>query len=203
MPPSWKHFYLPSKAAILIIFSAAAVGSVYYAVLGLTVVFIDSKPQSSSISISVNDGIPYAILAFVMIFYPLSGFIADVCCGRLKTVAVSLCLLLTFVLLTCLVGITIALTMKPSQDYLDPSFLFHNQGIFLCIIALASFVFFITGLVGYQANFVQFGLGSTLWSAQSLSGPLCTLCYVGFPFRICPNDNRSFAFVWSSKKNST
>ena len=33
--------------------------------------------------------LPYVII-IVMIFYPVSGFIADVCCGQLKIVVVSL-----------------------------------------------------------------------------------------------------------------
>ena len=156
--PSWKYFCLPSKAAILITFWAATVGAVYYAVLGTTVLFIDAKPQSSSISISVNDSLPYAILAFVTMFYPLSGFIADVCCGRLKTVVISLCFLLVFVLLMCLVEIVVLTTKLNSIGYYNYSSLLHNEGIFVCLTALASLVLFIVGLAGYQTNFVQFGL---------------------------------------------
>ena len=53
---------------------------------------------------SVYDSLIYAILALVMMFYPLSGFIADVCCGRLKIAIISLVILLVY-LVILLIGI--------------------------------------------------------------------------------------------------
>ena len=50
-----------------------------------------------------------------MIFYPLSGFIADVCCGRLKIVVVSL-----VILLFCLIILLIALQLRETK--VAPSF---------------------------------------------------------------------------------
>ena len=40
-----------------------------------------SELHSSQQYQSEYEPLPYAILAIVMMFYPLSGFIADVCCG--------------------------------------------------------------------------------------------------------------------------
>ena len=108
---SCKHLCLPSKAAILMIFWAAAVGAVYNSVLLVTAVLIDTKSLSPEISISANVCLPYAILTLVTMFYPLSGFIADVCCGRLKTVVIGLWFILAFILLIFLAEI-IALTTK-------------------------------------------------------------------------------------------
>ena len=89
---SCKHLCLPSKPAILIIFWTAVVGAVYNLVLLLAVVIVDRNQLFSyDISLSANECLPYVILAFISLFYPLSGFTADVCCGRLKVVAVSLC----------------------------------------------------------------------------------------------------------------
>ena len=99
---SCKHLCLPSKAAILIIFWTAVVGTVYNVVLILAAVIADTWSLSPDISISANYYLPYAILAFVSMLYPLSGFIADVCCGRLKAVLTGLCLIFTFILLLCL-----------------------------------------------------------------------------------------------------
>ena len=82
-PPS-KHLCLPSKAAILILFWTVITGTLYYTALGaaaMTTIHLNS--------FSAYDFLPYAMLALIMIFYPLSGFIADICCGRLKTVVVS------------------------------------------------------------------------------------------------------------------
>ena len=68
---------IPSRAAILIIISVAVIGCLYYLVMGAAIVLMDN-PASYTHSFSINYSLPYAILAFVMIFYPLSGFIADV-----------------------------------------------------------------------------------------------------------------------------
>jgi hypothetical protein len=74
----------------------------------MTVAIIDTKLLSpDTVSISANDCLPYAVLAFVSMFYPLSGFIADVRCGRLKSVTIGLCLIFTFMLLLCLVEILV------------------------------------------------------------------------------------------------
>ena len=93
---TYKHLCLPSKTAMLL-FWTAAVGTVYNLVLLLAVMLVDTHPLSPDISISANDCLPYAILAFVSMFYPLSGFIADVCCGRLKIIVISMSFTLAFV----------------------------------------------------------------------------------------------------------
>ena len=92
-PPS-KHLCLPSKAAILILLWTATVGAIFNIFVGMAAVFQIDRTRIHS-SISVYEPLPYAILALVMMFYPLSGFIADVCCGRLKIAVVSLVLLLS------------------------------------------------------------------------------------------------------------
>ena len=93
-PPS-KHLCLPSKAAILILLWTATVGAIYNILVGSAALLQISNARINS-NISVYEPLPYAILALVMMFYPLSGFIADVCCGRLKAVVVSLMFLLSF-----------------------------------------------------------------------------------------------------------
>ena len=150
--PPLKHLCLPSKATILILLWTAVVGTMYYTVLGIAAAFTVVVP-SSSIRLSASHSIAYAILALVMIFYPLSGFIADVCCGRLKTVVVSLILLLACAILVVL-GLSVGKTL-PHHSFHD---LGHNQGIFVVILALISMIAMVIGLAGYQANFIQLGL---------------------------------------------
>ena len=58
----------------------------------------------------------------------------------------------------CLVEIVVLTTKLNSIGYYNYSSLLHNEGIFVCLTALASLVLFIVGLAGYQTNFVQFGL---------------------------------------------
>ena len=147
-----RHLCLPSKAAILILCWMAIVGVAYYAAVNFAAVLIASNVHHYS-SILIHDVISYATLALVLIFYPLSGFVADVFCGRLKMVKSSLVvLLISFVLIgTTLV---IAKTMKHHYFY---SFT-HDQGILVIILACLSLFLFIIGLVGYQANIIQLGL---------------------------------------------
>ena len=100
---------LPSKAAVYIVFSAFVVGIIYYSSLGAVKAFLDTKPETYTISISVNYCLPYASLALIMIFYPLSGFIVDVCCGRFKTIVYSFCFLfVSLFLILCFIGVAVA-----------------------------------------------------------------------------------------------
>ena len=114
---SCKHLCLPSKAAILILFWTAVVDTVYNVVLILAAVIADTWSLSPDISISANYYLPYAILAFVSMLYPLSGFIADVCCGRLKAVLTGLCLIFTFILLLCLVETLVLIKPRSLGSY--------------------------------------------------------------------------------------
>ena len=97
---SCKHVCLPSKAAILIILWTAAVGAMYNFILLVAVVLMVTI-DPPDISITINYYVPYAILAIVSMLYPLSGFIADVYCGRLRVAVISLCFILGFLLLIC------------------------------------------------------------------------------------------------------
>ena len=99
--PPPKHLCLPSKAAILILLWTAIVGALYNILIGLAAIEeIDRSRINLNSRISIYEPLPYAILAFIMMFYPLSGFIADVCCGRFKIVVISLIVL--FLCLTIL-----------------------------------------------------------------------------------------------------
>ena len=147
-----RHLCLPSKAAILILCWMAMVGVAYYAAVDFAAMLIASNVHHFS-SILIHDVISYATLALVLIFYPLSGFIADVFCGRLKMVKSSIVvLLISFVL----VGATLVV-VKTMKQYNYYSFT-HDQGILVIILACLSLLLFIIGLVGYQANIIQLGL---------------------------------------------
>ena len=78
--PSSKHLCLPSKAAILILLWTIIVGALYYNFVGISAVLVLSNSTPNTI-LSQYEPLPYAILAIAMMFYPLSGFIADVYCG--------------------------------------------------------------------------------------------------------------------------
>ena len=124
----------------------------YYIFVGSAVLLEIDRSQINA-NFSVYDSLPYAILAIVMMFYPPSGFIADVCCGQLKTVVVSLVVLL-FCLIILLSGIILAERLVPNFDHPLSS----TQGILVIVLVFLTLLSFIIGLAGYQANFIQLGL---------------------------------------------
>ena len=155
----YLRFCLPSKSATLMLFWTAVIGTVYYLVLIGTVALIDSKSESTDISLSTNYFLVYAILAIIAMVYPFSGLIADVYCGRLKTVQISLLFILTFVLLLCLgIIIVYSTNLHFMLMHVNLSAFHLPEGIVVCIIISVALVIYIIGLAGYQANFIQLGL---------------------------------------------
>ena len=155
--PPPKHLCLPSKAAILILLWTAIVGVTYHNLVGFSAVAVLGIQQPNT-TFSMYEPLPYAILALVMMFYPLSGFIADVCCGRLKAVIISLICILSF-----FIGMLVAISLSVSilkPDIPVHHIVEHNLGIacVIVILAIISLLAFIIGLAGYQANFIQLGL---------------------------------------------
>ena len=152
------HFCLPSKAAILMLFWTAVVGSIYYYVnLIMIAALTDWNSVLFSESAPSIDFVIYGALAIVTMLYPVSGLIADVFCGRLRTVGVSLLLLLVFSLLACVVEIVLFTNNSYLNIFSDPR-IFKPEGIIACVIGLITLIVFIIGLAGYQANFIQLGL---------------------------------------------
>ena len=94
------HLCLPSKAAALILFWSGIVGAMNVLAMDITVA-VGVVLQSAEIhghkfdNILVSVLVPYLNLctALVMFFYPLRGFMADIWCGRYKSVMMSLCVL--------------------------------------------------------------------------------------------------------------
>ena len=86
------------------------------------------------------------------LFYPLAGFVADVCCGRHKTVTVSLWVFV--------VGLSIYVVVN-AVVY------FYDQALY---VMLVSQLLLLIGVCGFQANAVQYGLDQLLDSpAECLS----------------------------------
>ena len=96
------------------------------------------------------------IIAFIMMLYPLSGFIADVCCGRLKTIVISL-IVLFLCLIILLIGMIILEIIAASD--LDQALRYYKvPSVAIGVLFFLSLFAFIIGLAGYQANFIQLGL---------------------------------------------
>ena len=88
-PQIRQHLCLPSKAAVLILLWTAVIGIVYHAVIGC-ILLLFSVNSVREKNVSTLASIPFAIFTLSMMFYPLSGFLADVCCGRFRTIMTSL-----------------------------------------------------------------------------------------------------------------
>ena len=152
----FKYLCLSSKAAILIILWATVVGTAYTFIQDM----VAGSILGSSEDVAILDLIPYVTLTLIMIFYPLSGFIADVRCGRFRTAMFSLTLMLfSFMLLG--IACTIAFYSVESNGRLtlnhglQPQ---YKQTVAVIILLSLVLVLFITGLVGFQANYIQLGL---------------------------------------------
>ena len=166
-----KYICLPSKSAILIILWSMLVGTVYTFLMGIVAGYVVyGKYKNVDIDIGLIGSIPPTLLAVIMTLYPISGFIADVCCGRFKTVIVSVYLILfSLVAFCCIALITII-------EQVDIHFTFfkivYEEGALVCVIIFVVIfsVLFIVGLAGYQANFIQLGLDQLLEAPSEYLG---------------------------------
>ena len=112
--------------------------------------------------IAILDSIPYVMLTITMTIYPLSGFIADVCCGRFKTAIISLTLmLLSFVFLgiACVIAFyaivsNVRFPMR-LHHVIEPQ---YEESVAIIILLSFALTLFIIGLCGFQANYIQLGL---------------------------------------------
>ena len=102
-----------------------------------------------------------------MIFYPLSGFIADTCCGRFKTIIISQTLITLSLVSSCIVVLVI-------RNELGTSFksykLIQEEGILVLILLILGIILFSVGMIGYQANFIQFGLDQLMEAPSQYLG---------------------------------
>ena len=163
-----KYLCLPSKAAVLIIIWTTVVGAAFSFIKDFMAFFVVSSKYSHIHDVGTVDLIPYAILAVMMMFYPLSGFIADVWCGRFKTVMVSMSLIFIS-LLFAMIASSINLETMLSGAHLK--FTSHNsKTIIMLIILVLSLLCFLTGIVGYQANYIQLGLDQLLEAPSEYLG---------------------------------
>ena len=136
------------------------VGTAYTFIQDIVAISILVSRYAHIEDVAILDLIPYVALTLIMTFYPLSGFIADVRCGRFRTALFSLTLILfSFMLLG--IAFTIAFysvesNTRPTLNHgLQPQ---YKQTVAVIILLALVLVLFITGLVGFQANYIQLGL---------------------------------------------
>lgn len=95
----------------------------------------------------------YAAFALVTLVYPLSGFIADIYCGRYRLVSISL-MLLFFALLVCCIAI-ILFICTDIEKIKWIKYIIYALAVIAVLIA-------VPGLSGFYANTSQLGLDQLL-----------------------------------------
>ena len=149
----YHGFCKTSKATILILLWTVFVGVIHRGIDVSLLLIIFTLTPLENIDLSLPIVIFYASYAVVYMFYPLNGYIADVCCGRFKTIMASLALLLLF----------LVSSLVPSMLY-STFYLVLSNSIVMFLVIICVFCLFLTniGIAGYSSNFIQFGLDQLL-----------------------------------------
>ena len=142
----------------MIILWAAVVGMIFNTIKDLVALSIITSHYAHIMDIAILDLIPYATLMIIMIFYPFSGFIADVYCGRFKIAMISLTLILASLLLLGIASL-LGFHMIESNIKFSPQ---DWEMIVIIIQITLAVILFIIGLAGFQANYIQLGLDQLL-----------------------------------------
>ena len=154
-----RHLCLSFKV-ILIILAWTVIVSELYTLIQVLAGFMISKYVPVGINHLANAlssplGFLYAILAVIAMFYPLSGFLADVCCGRFKTIIVSLSIILVSSIIAV---VTLAVLISINYTYQQLLLVPLKESVPLFVIGFSAAFFTVIGYVVYQANFIQLGL---------------------------------------------
>ena len=163
------NIYVKSKAAILILVWNLYIGGIYASLLNVFTVlgflwqnrWSDSKTKEKFNVIIWTVISAYALLALTLLVYPLSGFLADVYCGRYKAVTTSF-VVLWVAMLTSSITVVMSYFEDKSNWHIEP------LKYFVALFVIISICLIMVGLAGYQANIIQFGLDQ-LFEAPNVS----------------------------------
>ena len=150
---------IKSKAAILILVWNLYIGGIYASLLNIFTVlgflwqneWSDSETKKKFNVVIWTVLSAYALLALTLLVYPVSGFLADVYCGRYKAVTISF-----VVLWVAMLTSSITLVMSYFENKTD--WHIYSLKFFVVIFVVLSVSLMIAGLASYQANIIQFGL---------------------------------------------
>ena len=145
-----------SKAALLILLWTSLVFLALTTVLDQNIylsigrLMLQQKSNSVILSIKVIPPAVYTFFAIVYLFYPLAGCLADIKCGRYKTVTSSLWLIAGSGLVL-IVSVMILLWAVTHQAKLELE-------IFFGVVSLFSLMLLYPGYIAFDANVIQFGM---------------------------------------------
>ena len=146
---SAERFCIKSKAVCVILLCSVIVGFIHFVAVNAALQLLT---QLSSLFVIGSS--PYVILysfvAFVLVFYPLNGVLADIYCGRYKTIAISLSLILCSTILALVPVVFYLFLHYPSSE------------VVVYVFAGCALLAATIGIAGYGANFIQFGLDQLL-----------------------------------------
>ena len=143
---SVQRFCIKSQAVCIILLCTVIAGFVHFVAMNSALKLLtELSPVFASASSPFV--ILYSFVSVVLIFYPVNGFLADVYCGRYKTIAVSLSLILCS-------------SITAVVPVIFHFFLGHYSYSEVVVYAFAGFALLtvVVGMAGYGANFIQFGL---------------------------------------------
>ena len=150
-----RRICVPSKPALVIFAWTFMVGAVFSGMIAFMTKSMTKVPHMFNIDNSrfVSVLVINSILAILALFYPIAGFLADVCCGRYRVIVISVGLLWLSTVFT-----TISTGFGYAHLY-DVSDVFAGITGFIMIL----------GVSGYRPNIIQFGFD------QLLEVPSCYL----------------------------
>lgn len=140
-----------SKASIALIVIHAVVGASHATVMNATM-WLGYSYGNVSVTVIVG----YSLIAIIALLSPLSGFLADVCCGRYRVVHVGLGLIFGAFLL---LSFDAVLTMIHGITIWSSDNILH---FYVLIVAVCTYLLFVVGHANYQSNIIQFGLDQLL-----------------------------------------
>ena len=140
-----RRLCIMSKPVVLILLLTVVIGCIHLLTMGGAIGGLLGLNALTAIDGSLPLVIVYLTVALVLVFYPVNGFLADVCCGRRNIIFISLSLTLCFLIIFAL-----------------PFGNFTHLDAVLWIVGSLVLVITIIGISGYGANFIQFGLDQLL-----------------------------------------
>ena len=148
-----KDICLPSKATVLLVCLALVIGTLHAVFTCLFVAcgvyFIGGKYINQSAAICLS----YLGMSMAFFVFPVSGFVADVKCGRCRGLRCSMCLFA--ISLIFMLGATAVVLVDPYSAFSPWSHI--KASLFLIFVAIFG-AFFGIGWIIYYSNFILFGL---------------------------------------------
>ena len=143
-----------SKAALLILFWSFLVGLI--SSVGLYPDLMINLLNYVSDKYIYTTPLACGCAAFLFLFSPLAGMLADIKYGRYKTVIRSLLLLVIGMLAS--VGVGIICSLLASEKIMNSDAGVITIATLAGIVGFIAVISFITGLIGFMANAIQFGM---------------------------------------------